>query len=154
MDQSFHVIVNSFVHSPSEWKRILEADASGNMAQINEEERSIAKRLGVDEKEVAEKVKAGQYGELRLRAKGLGLGEYTGAILDGLGSNYKLVAVLWENSKSRWMLRIDAAGKIANVPIPAELADDIVDARSEQDVERLKNLVLLGVGRQELILKR
>ena len=154
MNQSFQVIVNSFIHSPGEWKRILEADAAGDVAQLAEDERQVAKRLGVEEKEVADKIKAGQYGEFKLKAKGLDLGEQVKAVLDGLGPKYRLVAVLWENSKSRWVLRIEAADKIANIPIPAELADDVVETGSEQDLERLKNLVLFGVGRQDLIFQR
>ena len=62
-----------FVHSPGEWKRILDADAAGAVAQLADEERLVAKRLGVEEKEVADKIKAGQYGELKLKAKGLSL---------------------------------------------------------------------------------
>jgi hypothetical protein len=154
MDQSFQVIVNSFVHSPGEWKRILDADAAGAVAQLADEERLVAKRLGVEEKEVADKIKAGQYGELKLKAKGLSLGEETKTVLDGLGPDYRLVAVLWENSQARWVLRIKAADSIANVPIPGGLADDVVEAGSEQDLDRLKNLVLFGVGRQELIFER
>jgi len=154
MDQSFQVIVNSFVHSPEEWKRILDADVAGAVAQLADEERLVAKRLGVEEREVADKIKAGQYGELKLRAKGLSLGEEAKTILDGLGPNYRLVAVLWENSHARWVLRIKAADSIANVPIPAGLADDVVEAGGEQNLERLKNLVLFGVGRQELIFER
>ncbi len=150
----FQVVVSSFVQSVGEWKRILEADGADSVSQLTEDERVIAKKLGIQESEVASKIKTGQYGQLRLRAKGLDLGERVTAILDTLGSRYRLVAVLWEQSKTRWMLRIEAADKVANVPIASALADDVVETGSEPDLERLKNLVLFGVGRQELIFPR
>jgi hypothetical protein len=154
MEQTFQVVVSSFVQSVGEWKRILEADDADTVSQLTEDERVIAKKLGVQESELVSKIKTGQYGQLRLRAKGLDLGERVTAILQALGSKYRLVAVLWEQSKARWVLRIEAADKIANVPIAAELADDVVETGSEQDLDRLKNLVLFGVGRQELIFPR
>jgi hypothetical protein len=154
MSQSFQVIVRSLVsHSPVEWQRILEADEAGGLSRLTDNERSIAQRLGLEEKEVAEKIKAGQYGELRVTAKGLGLGESAEAILKHL-PGCKLESVLWEGSKDRWVLRIATPEKTVNLPVPAELADDVVDANSAQDLERLKNLVLFGVGRQDLIFER
>jgi hypothetical protein len=154
MNPPFQVIVNSFVQSPGEWKRVFEADAAGRVSQLSEDERLVAKKLGMGEKEVADKIKAGQYGELRLTANGLGLGEQAASILKVLGPDYKLLAVLWESSRERWVLRIETAeSKIVSVAVPMELADDVLDSGALQDIDRLKNLVLFGVGRQELIFK-
>ena len=154
MDASFQVVVNSFSHSPGEWKRVLEADDSGRVLGLNEEERLVASRLGLSEKEIAEKIKTVQFGELRLKVKGYTLGEHVSEVLQGLGPAYRLLKVLWEDPKSRWMLRIEFNGRVANVPVPERLADDVAETDSEQDWDRLKNLILFGVGRQELIFRR
>jgi hypothetical protein len=53
----------------------------------------------------------------------------------------------------RWLARVEVGGKVFAVAIPMELADDIIDAGSDQDTNRLRNLVFFGVGRQDLILK-
>jgi hypothetical protein len=149
----FKVYISGCSSSEDEWGRALSAPVA-ELPTLSVEEQDTAKRYGGSGEEYRRSKLASMYTQQRLESKAKVVGEQAQGILSGLPGDYRLVAVSWEGSKSRWVLRIEAANKIANVPVPAELADDIVDARSEQDVERLKNLVLFGVGRQELIFKR
>ena len=74
-------------------------------------------------------------------------------VLGGLGPDYQLIAVVAEMFKDRWVLRIRAPQKIFNVEVQRELGDEVLDSSTLQDIDQLKNLLLSGVGREELIRK-
>lgn len=72
-------------------------------------------------------------------------------VLRGLGASYQLTALVREGTKLRWVARIATPQGIKNVAIPFEVANDIVDSATVQDIERLKRLILKAVDREELI---
>ena len=127
----FLVSVTGAVGSAEEWKRALHAEAEGASTAAPQEQA-----------------------EERLKVRGRLLGERVNQILEGLGSEYRLRAVLWEGFRLRWLVRIESPQLVIEVPIPADLADGVVESGSLDDMERLKNLVLFGAGRQDLIFKR
>jgi hypothetical protein len=152
-NSDFKVYISGPSSTEDEWGRALNAPVA-QLPPLSDEERETAKRYGGSGEEYRRSKLAGAYSEERLRSKAKVIGERAQEILSRWASDCRLEAVSWQGSKLRWVLRIiEAEKKTATVSIPAELGDDIVDARSEQDVERLKNLVLFGVGRQELIFK-
>jgi hypothetical protein len=131
--QDFVVAVSGAAGSEEEWRRALQPEVAGTPgpnAQAQAEER--------------------------LKVRGHRLGEQVKHILAVLGNEYRLTAVLWEGFRPepRWLIRIQGPRRVAEIPIPAELADGVVESATLDDLERLKNLVLFGAGRQDLIFKR
>ena len=146
----FQIVVSDFSSSAEEWKRALSEEDS-KLPQLSEEQKKWAKRFGVTEKEYARGVLAGQYGNERMRKKARALGEQVEEILEGLGTEYKLVAVLWQGSRLRWLLRIQTPTQIFGVPVSFEMADDVLDSAILEEIENLRVAVLTGIGRGELI---
>jgi hypothetical protein len=142
----FQIVVSDYSSSTEEWKRALEAPES-ELPPLTDQQREIARRFGVSQQEYARGVLAGRYGNQRMRKRAQALGEHAQEILGGLGARYKVLAVLWEGSKLRWMLRIETPERVVGVPVPFELADDVIDSGVLQEIERLKRLVLAGVKR-------
>jgi len=149
----FEVHVSGYRSSAEEWKRAFEAIAS-ELPPLTDQEREIARRFQVSEEDYKRGKLAGILGQKGLEVRGHAFGDQVQYILSGLGDGYHLKAVFWEGQKLRWILRIETPHKLVAVAVPFELADDVLDSAAIQDIERLKNLVLLGVGRQELIGKR
>jgi len=75
-------------------------------------------------------------------------------MLSVLGDEYQLLAVLWEGFRSRWLIRIRSPHGVSEIPVPAELGDGVAESGGIDDLERLKNLVLFGAGRKDLIFRR
>jgi hypothetical protein len=148
----FQIVVSDFSSSAEEWKRALSADDS-KLPELSEEQKKWAKRFGVTEKEYARGVLAGHYGNERMKKKGRALGEQVEEILEGLGPQYKLIAVLWQGSRLRWLLRIQTPAQVLGVPVSFEMADDVLDSGILEEIEKLRVTVLTGVGRSELIVK-
>jgi hypothetical protein len=151
--EGFKIFVSDFSSSAEEWKRARTANDS-ELPELTEEQRKWAKQFGVTEKEYARGVLAGNYGQERTKSKGKALGELAEQILDGLGSDYKLLAVLWQGSRLRWLLRIQTPAQVFGVPVSFEMADDVLDSGILEEIEKLGIAVLAGVGRSDAIVKR
>lgn len=91
-------------------------------------------------------------GEDRLRVKGRGLGEIVEKALDEAGADYRLTAVNWNNTGS-WRLEIDTPKGSRNVVLSWFLVDEVMGAMTPTELQRIRNLVLFGVGRRDLIFK-
>lgn len=131
--QDFIVAVSGAVGSEEEWRRALHAEAGGAPSAIPQ-----------------------AHAEERLKTRGQKLGEQVEQILAVLGDEYRLKAVLWEGFRPepRWLIRIQGPRRAVEIPVPAELADGVVQSGAIEDLERIRNLVLFGAGRQDLIFKR
>jgi hypothetical protein len=151
--EGFKIFVSDFSSSAEEWKRALSVGES-ELPELTEEQKKWAKQFGVAEKEYARGVLVGSYGQERTKGKGKALGELTEQILAGLGPDYKLLAVLWQGSRLRWLLRIQTPARIAGVPVGFEMADDVLDSGILEESEKFRAAVLAGVGRSDLVVKR
>jgi hypothetical protein len=149
---NFDVVISGGTVSLDHRQRAINA-AKEELPDLNEEEKEIARKRGISEEEYARRVLLAHYGEDLQRERGKVFGERIQKILEGLGSEYKLDAVIRQGTQLRWLARIEVGGKVFAVAIPMELADDIIDAGSDRDISRLRNLVFFGVGRQDLISK-
>ena len=129
--QDFVVRVSGAFGSEEDWKRVLSSQESGTA-----------------------EVSPGAVAEKRLETRGRNLGEHVKSILEVLGAEYRLLAVIWDGAGSRWLIRIQSPKHVAEIPVPAEVGDGVAESGSINDLERLKNLVLFGAGRQDLIFKR
>lgn len=128
------------------------ADASASeLPPLSGEDIEMAKRYTVSREEWQRSGLAIAYARQGLEERARVFGKRVTEILGGIGPGYRLARVA---RKDHWALRIETADdKIASVSVSNELVDDVLDFGAPQDVDRLKNLILFGVGRQELIFK-
>ncbi|HEV7219781.1 MAG TPA: hypothetical protein VGN39_12965 [Terriglobales bacterium] len=59
----------------------------------------------------------------------------------------------WNSSTLSWRLEIATPSGAKNVVLSWDLVDDVLDHRTKSELQRLKNMVLFGLGQQELIFK-
>lgn len=152
MDSQFQVFVSGVSGgSADDWARAQSAPDS-ELPQLSEQQKDIARRMGIPETEYARGVLVNKYSEERQRDRGKKLGEHIDKILYGLGSSYyQLQALVREGVKFRWIARIMTPQGVKNVAIPFEIADDVIDSGAVQDIERLKEIILKAVGREEML---
>ena len=145
--ERFEIFISGVTSSPEEWKRALEAPKD-DLPELDNDQKEVAKRFRISSEEYARGVLAGLYGETRQRERGQKLGESIEKVLGGLDKSYRLLAVIREGVKFRWMIRIETPGGIRNLSIPLELADDVIDSGLAEMLEELKQRVLAVVGQQ------
>ena len=152
MAAHFEVFVSGTSGGTSEdWKRAMNAPQS-EVPELTKQQKEVAQRMGIPEEEYARGVLVSKFTEQRQIERGKRLGEHIEGILQGLGSAYyALEALVREGVKARWVARITTPKAISNVAIPLDLADDAIDSATVQDLERLRQLILRAVGREELI---
>ncbi|HEY3974503.1 MAG TPA: hypothetical protein VGM18_15980 [Candidatus Sulfotelmatobacter sp.] len=151
--EGFKIFVSDLSSSAEEWKQALSASDS-ELPELTDEQKKWVRRFGVAEKEYARGVLAGTLGQERTKNKGKALGRLAEEILEVLGTQYKLVAVLWQGSRLRWLLRIEAPERIYGVPVSFEMADDVLESGILTQLENLKTVVFAGVGRSDRIVNR
>jgi len=148
--QHFAVFVSGVTGSVEDWQKAMKAPKS-ELPKLNEEQKEVARKMAISEEEYARGVLAGQYGENRQRERGEGLGRRVEELLEGLGEPYRLIALIREVGKMRWVARINTPNEPKNIAIGVELADDIIDSATVQDLERLRILLLESLGRRDLL---
>jgi hypothetical protein len=146
----FNIFVSGSTGSVEDWQRAMNAPKS-ELPKLNEEQRSVARKMGMSEEEYARGVLVGQYGERREVERGRQLGQRIEEIVGGLGAPYRLEALIREGVKFRWVARIDTLKEPKNIAIGMELADDIIDSGVVQDLDRLKAIILEALGRRDLL---
>jgi hypothetical protein len=142
---SFKVYISGSSSSAEEWKRALEAPET-ELRKLTDEQKEVARRFQITEEEYARGVLAFLYGERAQKERGEKLGNTIVRILEGLGAGYKLLAVVLEGVKLRWVLRIETPKGIKSISIPLEVADDVIDSGVIEMLEGLKQRVLTGIG--------
>ncbi len=128
-----------------------------DVKNLSDTEKSLARAMGFTEdqfrrskidhlaKELAK--------EERARARGRELGEAVNKILGEISPDYRLTRVNWNSDSLSWTLEIDTNDGPRNVVISWELADDVLDSRTQNEFQRLRNMVLFGLGRTDLIFR-
>jgi len=89
-----------------------------------------------------------------IQNRGYDLGEQVKKVLEELGAEYKLNSVTWNSSTPSWRLEVATPSGPENVVLSWDLVDDVLDHRTRSEFQRLKNMVLFGLGRKDLIFKR
>jgi len=146
----FNVFVSGVTSSVEDWQKAMNAPKT-ELPKLNEEQREVARKMGISEEEYARGVLVGQYGEKTQLERGRTLGKRIEEILEGLGDPYRLEALIREGVKFRWVARIDTPRESRSVAIPMDLADDIIDSGVVQDLERLRVIILEALGRKDLL---
>ena len=91
--------------------------------------------------------------EERRLERGKDLGEQVKKILGELGAGYRLTSVTWNSNTLSRRLEIETPQGPQNLVLSWELVDDALDSRTRSELQRLRNMVLFGLGRQELIVR-
>jgi len=146
----FNVFVSGVTGSVEDWQKAMNAPKT-ELPKLTAQQREIARRMNISEEEYARGVLVGQYGEEREQRRGKTLGSRVEEILEGLGQAYSLDALIREGVKDRWVARINTPNEPKNVAIGLDLADDVIDFATMQDIERLRRLILPALGRTDLL---
>jgi hypothetical protein len=141
----FEVLVSDYSSSVDEWKQAQMAPKS-DLPPLNKQQREVARKMGVSEEDYQRNVLAGQFGEMRLQSTGEALGKVVQDLLHMLGPDYRLDAVNGEMINGRWVCRIRTADQIVNVTIPREMVDDALESGTKEELERLRDCLLVGLG--------
>jgi len=120
---------------------------------LSETEKGAARGMGLTEEQFRQSKIQLFLAEQQRRERGRDLGEQVQSILSELGSEHHLISVTWNGNTLSWTLGIAAPQGSQNVVVSRELVDDALDSRTRSELQRLRNMILFGLGRQELILK-
>ena len=120
---------------------------------LSEGEKSVARGMGLSEEQFRQSKIECFLAEQRRRERGRDLGEQVEGFLAEAGPDYHVVSVTWNGNTLSWTLEIATPQASQNVVLSWELVDDALDSRTRSEMQRLRNMVLFGLGRQELILK-
>ncbi|MFY9690162.1 MAG: hypothetical protein WA369_02685 [Candidatus Acidiferrales bacterium] len=149
---SFEVVIKGSASNLEEWKRAQMAPPSEvETVKLSKQDEDVAARWGIPAERYARCILALRYGRERHESEGRALGQHATEFLRVAGESYKLVSVVREDDRLRWVLRIDSPRGIVGVPVPYELADDVGEFAVLAQLNRLQEIVLEGVGRSDLI---
>jgi len=141
----FKVLVSDYTSSAEEWQRAQRAPKS-ELPQLTEEQRAVARGFKITEEDYARGVLAGSYGRERQRNRGKLLGEEIQRMLDQEGAGSQVVRVAYQTDRLRWLVSVQTPGGIANVAVPRELADDVVDSGLWDQIDALRARVASALG--------
>ena len=153
-DSDFEIIISDHSTSVEEWDRAQRAPRS-ELPKLSAEQKEMARKFRISEEEYARSVLAGQYGDERMKSRARRLGEVIQRIAGTLGKDqYRVKAVVAEMFKSRWVVSLRGHRTQVNVAIPRELADDVLDSYTTDDITELKKKLLAGLELAEPVGKR
>jgi hypothetical protein len=128
-----------------DWQRALGASRA-ELPELDDDQKKAARKFGETPEEYARRELAGQYGEERMRNRAGRLGEAVTEILEKQGRHYQLLAVIADMFKERWILTIKTPKGRANVAVPREVGDEVLDWGFREQREELRERVLYGIG--------
>ena len=135
---------NFQVHVPS-------SVANPEIRSLTDEEKSAAQKMGVSEERYRQGKAELLAGEERRRQRGRELGKTVEQFLGELGPGYRLLSVTWNIDTLTWRLEMETPDGTENVVLSWELVDDVLDARTRTEFQRLRNMVFFGLGRRDVI---
>jgi len=153
-NSDFEVMVSDHSTSVEEWDRAQRAPRS-ELPKLSADQKDMARKFGISEEEYARSVLAGVYGDERMKSRARQLGQIIQRIAGTLGKGeYRVKAVVAEMFKSRWGVSLRGHGTQVNVAIPRELADDVLDSYTTDDITELKKKLVAGLQLAEPVGKR
>ena len=135
--------------SGEEWKRAMAVPGS-ELPSLSVAQKEIARKLNIPEEDYARNVLAGSYGWEKTRKRANDLGEAVQAAISALDLGYRVTAVIRDVNRLGWVVRIETPRGDVNVLLSKELADGLVDSRSEAEKEKLRILVLSSIEQAKL----
>jgi hypothetical protein len=132
------------VHVPSGF-------SNPDVQNLSQTEKSMAGAMGWSDEEFRRSKIEHLAKEERRRERGRELGETVERFLGELGPGYRLRSVTWNADSLTWRLEIQTPTGTENVVLSWELVDDVLDARTRSEFQRLRNMVFFGLGRRDVI---
>jgi hypothetical protein len=114
-------------------------------------EKDVARRMGLTEGQYRRSKADLLLGDERRRTRGRDLGEAVSRILKDLGEEHGVRSVTWSGDSLIWRVEIETPSGDKNVALNWDLVDDVLDARTPSELQRLKNMVYFALGRKDLI---
>jgi len=150
---NFKVLVSDFTSSVDEWRHAQQVPKS-QLPKLNDEQREVARKFKISEEEYARGVLAGLLGQKRQEARAQNLGEVIQRMLEGSTRHERVIAVIADMFKGRWIVQIQTPKAAINVAVPRELADDVLDWGLREQMEELRARLLYALGRDGRAVKR
>jgi hypothetical protein len=147
-NNAFEVFVSGGSTSVNEYRRAMAAPKS-DLPELTEQQKFVAKKLGLSQEEYRRGVLADQMGEKRILGRGRKLGEIVQKLLDGFDGGYRVDALKAEMINDRWLIRIASRERDVVASIPRELADDVLDSGASDQVSRLTSYLQNSVRREQ-----
>ena len=127
--------------------RVLGSD----LRDLTAAEKDVAQRMGLTEEQYRQGKASLFASDERWRARGRELGELVSEILKELGEEYAVKSVTWASDNLIWRVEIESPIGPENVVLSWELVDDVLDARTPSELQRLRNMVWFALGRKDMI---
>ena len=131
--------------------RVPSAISNPEIRNLSEAEKNVAGNKGLSEEQYRLSKADLLAAEERRRERGSDLGTIVEQFLGELGQGYRVLSVTWNMDSLIWRLEIETPNGTENVALSAELVDDVLDARTRAEFQRLRNMVFFGLGRRDLI---
>ena len=122
-----------------------------DVQNLSQTEKSMAGAMGLSEEEFRRSKIEYLAKEERRRQRGRELGETVEQFLGELGPGYRLLSVTWNVDTLTWRLEMETPNGTENVVLSWELVDDVLDARTRTELQRLRNMVFFGLGRRDMV---
>ncbi|MGA7218773.1 MAG: hypothetical protein WBX38_10685 [Candidatus Sulfotelmatobacter sp.] len=120
---------------------------------LSETERAAAGMLGFSEEQFRRIKSEYLQTEEQRRERGKALGGLAQEVMQELGQPYQIISVTWNGSTLSWRLEVGTPHGPRNVVLAWAFVDDVLDSRTATEIQRLRNMVLFGLGRRDLIFK-
>jgi hypothetical protein len=147
------------IHVPGFYGSVDEARQAKGMPvselpPISEEEHAIARKFEMSDEDYRREKLVEIFGRQRMEARAIALGKQVEEILSALEPGYRLASVTWNFDTSSWRLGIETPQEKQNVVLSWELVADAMDSQTRSELQRLRNMVLFGLGRRDLIFEK
>ena len=153
MTRDFDVFVNFAAGTPEEWKTAQAAPAR-ELPGLSTERKAIAKGWGFSDEDERRNLLLQNLAAKRMETEGRKLGQAADGILEGLGDNYRLRAVILDGRDESGVLRFETPGGLAELKVGRSLRESIVHNGGAPALEDLRREILLSLGRQDLLAVR
>lgn len=112
--------------SVESWRTAQAAEPS-SLPHLDEKQKESAKKFGISEEAFARSVLAASIEQERLKSRGKTLVEKTQSELKKQSSPWEVTGAVREAGKDRWVLFLNTGRDERSLPIPLDLADDVID---------------------------
>jgi hypothetical protein len=127
--------------------------ASADVQNLSATEKELAHSMGLSEDEFRGRKFEYLIAEQWRFSRGRELGKLVEQVLAELEGRYRLLEVTWNRDTKTWRLGIQGPSGFQNVVLKGDLADLVLDYRTRGEFDRLRNMVLFGLGLTDLVFK-
>lgn len=139
------ISVQGWKASPSEWEAVRRLPKA-ELPPLTEEQKEVARKLGVSEEDYARSALAGERTQNALLAKTETFARLLEKKLRDLGLNANVENVVLQILDDRFEVLLRMNGKLLPLRIKEEIVDDLLERGSAEAEERLARILNATVG--------